>query len=214
MKNYYNMIITTLKQQLKSLKRDRLYTALNLCGFVLGLSVSMILALYVYREYNIDKCFPDHKNIYLLVNAKDNSVRIDCDLAEMLKDRFPEVENTTVLGGGAFSGAYLHGISNNEFLNNIWIGSVNNDFFRMFSVKTLIGDPNSPFADPNSAVLTASTAQKLFGRLDVVGESVSFLGYLDFVVSAVVEDMPENSGFSKIEMFANSQNKDTDRYNR
>ena len=85
-------MISTLMQQLRSLKSNKLFTALNLCGFVLGLTASMILALYVYREYNVDKCFPKHENIYLLVNAENNSVPINYDLAEMLKDRFPEVE--------------------------------------------------------------------------------------------------------------------------
>ena len=202
------MITIILKQQLQILKRNRLFTALNLCGFVFGLTASMILALYVYREYNIDKCFPNHENIYLLVNAKNNRVSIDCDLVEMLKDRFPEVENAAPLNGGNWSGTYLRGISNNEFITNVWFGSVNNDFFRMFSVKTLFGDPNSPFIDPNSAVITASTAQKLFGKLDVVGEPVSVSGWYESVVSAVVGDMPENSGFSKADFFVNSQNKD------
>jgi putative ABC transport system permease protein len=73
----------------------------------------------------------------------------------------------------------------------------------MFSVKTLLGNPQSPFADDNSAALTASLAQKLFGRLDVIGETVSYSGFYEFTVSAVVEDMPENSSFAKVDIFTN-----------
>jgi putative ABC transport system permease protein len=202
------MIFTSIKQQLQSLKSNRLFTALNLCGFVLGLTASMILALYVYREYNVGKCFPNHKNIYLLVNARNNRVSIDCDLAEMLKDRFPEVENATPLNGFKRKETYLRDISNNELITDIGVASVSADFFRMFSVKMLIGNPDSPFTDPNSAVISASLAQKLFGRLDVVGESFSLSGWLDSAVSAVVEDLPEDSGFSIFEVFINSENKD------
>ena len=92
------MIITTLKQNLRSLKRNQLFTTLNLCGFVLGLTATMILALYIYREYNVDKCFPNHKNIYLLANAENNNVNIDYDLAAMLKEGFPEVEDVVTFG--------------------------------------------------------------------------------------------------------------------
>jgi len=199
------MILHTLKQNLRSLNRNRLFTALNLCGFVMGLTASMILALYIYKEYNVDKCFPNHKNIYLLVNAKNNNVNIDWDLAAMLKDRFPEVEEAaTFFYSAAMQGAYLRGISNNEFITTFAIGSVTNDFFRMFSVKTLLGNPQSPFTDDNSAVLTASLAQKLFGRLDVIGETIDFSSFSECAVSAVIEDLPENSSFAKTTFFVNS----------
>ena len=207
-----NTIIITLKQNLRSLNRNRLFTALNLCGFVLGLTASMILALYIYREYNVDKCFPNHKNIYLLVNAENNNVATDYDLAEILKERFPEVENTTVFNAlPAMEGAYLRGASNNEFITAFTGSSVTNEFFRMFSLKTLIGNPQSLFADDNSMVLTASLAQKLFGRLDVIGETVDLLGFFEFAVSAVIEEMPENSGFAKIDFFVNG-NKPQNRF--
>ncbi|MDR0797026.1 MAG: ABC transporter permease, partial [Tannerella sp.] len=200
------MLINTLKQNLRSLKRNRLFTALNLCGFVLGLTASMILALYIYREYNVDKCFPNHENIYLLANAENNNVQIDYDLAEMLKDRFPEVEEAATLNYTTPNqGDYLRNVSDNEFITTFTTGSVTNSFFRMFSVKTLLGNPQSPFADDNSAVLAASLAQKLFGRLDVIGETVNLAGFLEFAVSAVVEDLPENSGFAKADFFVNSK---------
>ena len=198
--------ITTLKQNLRSLNRNQLFTTLNLCGFVLGLTASMILALYIYREYNVDKCFPNHKNIYLLVNAEKNEVNIDCDLAEMLKDRFPVVEEAAMFNCvPASQGSYLRNVSNNEFITTFTTGSVTNDFFRMFSIKTLLGNPQSPFTDDNSAVLTASLAQKLFGRLDVVGEIVNLSGRQEFAVSAVIEDMPQNSSFAKADFFINSK---------
>jgi len=200
------MLLTTLKQNLRSLKRNRLFTLLNLSGFVLGLTASMILALYIYREYNVDKCFPDYKNTYLLVNAKDNNVYIDYDLAELLKDRFPEVKGAvTVNYSPSWQGSYLRSVSNNEFITSFTTGSVTNDFFRMFSIKTILGNPQSPFSDDNSAVLTASLAQKLFGKVDVVGEMINFGGFFDFAVSAVIEDLPENSSFSKADFFINSK---------
>ena len=135
--------ITTLKQNLRSLNRNQLFTTLNLCGFVLGLTASMILALYIYREYNVDKCFPNHENIYLLVNAENNNVAIDCDLAVMFKERFPEVEQTATFDYNYNSSAYLRN-SDNNFISPIIMGYVTNDFFQMFSVKTLIGDSCFP----------------------------------------------------------------------
>jgi putative ABC transport system permease protein len=206
------MIFTTIKQNLRSLKRNRLFTALNLCGFVLGLTASMILALYIYREYNVDKCFPNYQNIYLLVNTENNNVNIDFDLAAMLKDRFPEVEEAaTFYYSAAGQGAFLRGESNNEFITDFSICSVTNNFFRMFSVKTALGDPQSPFTDDNSVALTVSMAQKLFGRLDVVGETVYYSRTREHVVSAVIEDMPVNSAFAKAGFFVNS-NKPENRF--
>ena len=178
------MIITTLKQSLRSLNRNLLFTMLNLCGFVLGLTASMILALYIYREYNVDKCFPNYENIYLLANAENNNVYIDYDLAALLKERFPEVEKAATFHfspASSYIGTYLRGISNNEFITTFTRSPATNDFFRMFSVKTILGNPQSPFTDDNSAVLTASLAQKLFGRPDVIGESLYFPAILNML---------------------------------
>ncbi|MDR2233395.1 MAG: ABC transporter permease [Tannerella sp.] len=203
------MFFTTLIQNLRSLKRNRLFTALNLSGFVLGLTASMILALYIYREYNMDKCFPGYENIYLLVNAEDNRVNLDYDLAGLLKEGFPEVEQTAMLNSFAsMENFYLRGASNNEFITDFTLGSVPGDFFRMFSVKTMLGNPEAPFVADNSVALAASLAQKLFGRLDVVGETIDFAGLFEFTVSAVVEDMPENSSFAKTDFFVNSHKPD------
>jgi len=198
--------ITTLKQNVRSLDRNKFFTVLNLCGFTLGLAASMILALYVYREYNVNKCFPNHENIYLLANAKDNNVPIDYDFAALLKDHFPEVEDAATFGYAYSPDYYLRNTSDNEFITGIAICYVTNDFFRLFSVKTLLGDPQSPFTDDNSAVITASLAQKLFGRLDVIDETVDYGGYRRHTISAVVEDIPENSNFPKANFFVNSQN--------
>ena len=199
----------TLKQNLRSLKRNNLFTVFNLCGFVLGLTASMILALYIYREYNVDQCFPNYKNIYQLVNAENNNVNIDFDLAEMLKERFPVVEEAaTLFYFTSMEDMYVSSGSSNEFITDFTMGAVTNDFFRMFSVKTLLGNPQSPFVDDNSVALTASLAQKLFGMLDVIGETVAFFGNYEFTVSAVVEEMPENSSFAKTDFFINSHKPD------
>ncbi|MDR2232373.1 MAG: ABC transporter permease [Tannerella sp.] len=199
------MIITTLIQNLRSLKRNKLFTALNLSGFVLGLTASMILALYIYREYNVDKCFPNHENIYLLINSEDNGVNIDYDLAGMLKEGFPEVEDAVTFECyPASQGSYLRNVSKNGFVTTFTTCTATNDFFRMFSVKTLIGSPQSPFTDDNSTVITASLAQKLFGRLDVVGEIIDVSGRNEFVISAVIEDFSENSSFAKADFFINN----------
>src|SRR3546814_913180 len=74
-------------------------------------------------------------------------------------------------------------------------------FFRLFDFAFLRGDQNTPLASLNDIVLTESLARQLFGKTDVVGQSIAFDTLSTLVVSGVIEDIPQNSRFSDVEYF-------------
>jgi putative ABC transport system permease protein len=69
---------------------------------------------------------------------------------------------------------------------------VEHNFLTSFSFKLIYGDPETALQEPMSAVLTESTAMKLYGRTDVLGESYD-LGPVPLTVTGVLEDVPANS---------------------
>jgi putative ABC transport system permease protein len=70
-------------------------------------------------------------------------------------------------------------------------------FFGVFTLPLLRGDPDRALVEPNSLVLTESTARKYFGRIDVVGEvmTVDFGEPEALQITGVAKDIPGNSHF-------------------
>lgn len=181
---------------------------LNIGGFAVGFAVCMILALYTLNEYTIDKGFPDHRHIFRVIDAKKNTSSIDYDMAAQLKEQYPEIKSAfpqNYIRIGANHPVFLKKQSGEDYIMISEMISTTNDFFKTFSVKIIAGNTDRPFADLNSVVLSRSTAKKLFGRTDVVGEQLNVGSLFDLSVSAVAEDLPANASFGA-NIFYNSQN--------
>jgi putative ABC transport system permease protein len=72
---------------------------------------------------------------------------------------------------------------------------VDTAFLQMFDFPLLKGDRKTALLKPNSVVLTASTARKLFGSEDPMGKTITHFANdtVLFRVTGVAADAPENS---------------------
>jgi putative ABC transport system permease protein len=85
------------------------------------------------------------------------------------------------------------------------IMSVSAEFFGMFSTRFVLGDPSKPLPNPNSVVLTESSARKLFGNLDPLGKEIVVWHMYTLTVTGVIKDFPENSSINA-NMIVNMEN--------
>ncbi|MGE5457275.1 MAG: ABC transporter permease, partial [Methanococcaceae archaeon] len=200
------MLIYNLKCSLRNIRNNKLLSFLNLTGFTVGFSICIIISLFIFKEYTVDRGFDNHKSIYRLIDSIRNSPRMDYDIAAALKQKFPEIsEATTVFCLSFNTPQYAKSVNRAEFVRVNEIISTNNSFFRIFTLPVLAGNKESPFADLNSIIVTRSTALKLFGKIDILGEIIQFASSIKLPVSAVIEDMPENSSMNA-DLFFNSEN--------
>nr|NQU92490.1 ABC transporter permease [Bacteroidota bacterium] len=78
-----------------------------------------------------------------------------------------------------------------KMVNNVsWADS---SFFQIFTFPFIIGNPALALREPFTAVLTKSTAEKLFGDADPMGKTIRYNGKNDYLVTGIVEDPPQNS---------------------
>jgi putative ABC transport system permease protein len=201
------MLIQHLKFSVRKLKQNKMFSFLNITGFAFGFAVCMVLALFAFKEHNVDKCYPDYTKIYRIIDTKKNSSRIDFDIARPLKEQYPDIKSVIPLNYMNFGGnpTFLKKQTGNDFVMANEMISTTNDFFKAFSVKIIEGNAEKPFADLNSVVLTLSTARKLFDRTDVIGEHVDLGDISELSVSAVSEDLPSNSSLAT-DIFFNADN--------
>ena len=100
--------------------------------------------------------------------------------AVVLNDKLPEIEKMARIdfhmGGG--KSPLLRVIKGNESetfqVNDIIYAD--STFFDIFSFSVVQGDAKTSLTEPNSIVLTVSTANKIFGNSDPVGKTIEFIG--------------------------------------
>jgi len=197
------MFFYHLGNSLRNLFKNKVYSLFNIAGFSVGFTICIISGLYIYREYNIDKSYKDYQNIYRLVDDEKNMSVMQYDISGSLRNSIPEIKNITPVLP-VDNEFVIKNVEGDNYITLPNAISTENDFFKIFQLDFLAGNPARPFTSDPAVVLTRSAAHKLFGRNDIVGEQIQIYGNV-IPVTAVVEDMPENSSL-KTEMFINSEN--------
>ena len=188
-----NYIITAIR----NISRFKLHSFINIGGLAIGISIFTLIMLYVVSELSYDKYHENYENIYQLSVNKDLATAPH--LGYMLKEKFPEIKYMVrAIPNGDETKAYLKDLDSNrniEFDNIIYATA---DFFNLFSIEVIAGNISSALTNPNSIVLTESTALKLFGTTDVVNKTIEYIGLggsikLNLTITAIIADAPKNS---------------------
>lgn len=186
---------------LRALKRQKLNTLLNVLGLSVGMSSVAFLALFAITEFDYDKYHQQSGDIYrLAVNfpdtnlGKEGSAVVPGVFKSWLPEQFPqEVSVTTHIGQqDPFFSLY----KDNERLNNIPINWADQDLGKVFDIPVVAGDLAFALSKPNQLAISETVARSLFGRTNVVGESLLLNNVLDVTVQAVFKDLPLNTHLS------------------
>jgi putative ABC transport system permease protein len=70
--------------------------------------------------------------------------------------------------------------------------SADSNFFQLFSIKLIKGEPDNVLTNVTDLVITESTAMRYFGSDDPIGKTMKFFNQ-DFTVKGISEDVPDNS---------------------
>lgn len=191
------MIRNYIKTAIRSLTKNKGFTAINVLGLALGLAACLLIVFYVADELSYDKYNVNASRIYRVnedLKLGENKVQYAVcmpPLAQALKRDFSQVENTVRLknAGG------MHVKKGNENILEYNVLFADPTLFDVFTLPVLYGNKASALTEPNTVVITESTAKKYFGRVNVVGESLVTDGNHAIKITAVIKDIPEQSHF-------------------
>ncbi len=195
-KNYFKVAFRNL------LKRKG-FSLINILGLAIGMAVCLLIILFIQSELSYDKHNQKADNIYRLVLERYYPGRstsysiIPQSIGSAVKAEFPEVLESTRIFNLGGNGSFFLRIGEKTFEEKRVLAADSN-FFNVFTCKVVHGDPASALEKPNSAVINETTAKRYFGTTDAVGKQFETDGddsTQTFMVSAVVEDWPENSHF-------------------
>lgn len=186
-----------IKTALRSLWNNKSYGLLNIAGLAVGIAAAALIFLWAEDEISYNHHHKDFDQIYKVMGHQtyDNTTHTFSStpgkLAAAMKVEIPGIEITSRTNWGTralFS-------KDNE---NIYEQGVNVDstFFMIFDFPFLYGNPNKPFDQLHSMVISRKVAEKFFGRAeDAYGQSLQLNNEKEYLVSGVFEDLPKNSSF-------------------
>lgn len=184
------MLKSYFKTTLRALRKQKLFTLINVFGLAVGLSVALLILLYLQAELSYDKSYARGEQIYRVlrkseVNAQGYLIGItSAPYAPALKNDLPESirDALRVLPGDG-----LVKYANHTFLEKKFF-LVDENFFEFFSFPFAKGDPASALVNPNGVVLTAAMAHKYFGAEDPMGQTLRVDERYDFIVTGVLAE--------------------------
>jgi len=177
---------------LRSFRRNRSHPILSLTGLTVGMTVFLLIALWVEFQWSFDKFHANGDRIYRIILGYTKTTGIDEAVAPLplgpaLKDDYSEFSAYT-----RFLSVMLPLQHNGEVYRER-SSLVDPDFLTMFSFPLLAGDGNENLLDPGSIVLSESLAHRIFGDQSPLGQVIEYDEANSFLVTGVVEDAPANS---------------------
>ena len=189
------MIGSYIKTSGRSLVRNKLFSAINIFGLAISMSVGLLLIALLSDMFAYDKFHEKGTRIYRVISKyqyldqeDQNYYASSSPMAgKEILETVPGIERTVLMYGiesdvkAGETTVPLKGFWANEFL------------FDVFSFQLVEGNSSTALKNPFSLVLTQTAAKKLFGDGSAMGKTVTLFTDKDFTVTGIVKDVPKFS---------------------
>jgi len=195
------MIKNYFKIAFRQLLRNKGYTAINIFGLAIGLASFLLISLYVIDEWSYDRYNKKADRIYRInadirFGGTDMRLTVSSDpMGPTLKKDYPQVEEYVRIYASGGTKLIRKG---NEFIDEANVAHADSTLFDVFTLPAVSGDAKTALNEPNTVVITESTAKKYFGSTDAIGKTIETRDRNTelYKVTAVIKDIPHSSHFN------------------
>ena len=184
------------KTTIRNLRRNKSYSSLNILGLAIGIACAGLIFLWIENEMTWDQFNTKKDRLYFVrENQKYDTYTATFGstpglLGPAMLAEIPGIANTCRTSEGDMSLLFTIGDKSVYAFGKYAEPSL----FTMFTLPFVQGNAKTAFSQLNSIVITEKTARKFFGNEDdVIGKRVRIDNKLDYLVSGVLKDIPENS---------------------
>ena len=186
-----------IKIAIRNLLKQKSFTFINVIGLAVGMTCFVLIFLYVRFELSYDDSHEKADQIYRVAIERiyPDKVRLwgrtAFPIAQAFQEEYEEILQGTRLLANNNTIVITYGEKNIEE-NRVMFADPN--FFEVFTIPLIQGDPKTALSQQNSAVVTQETARKFFGQENARGKMIT-IGNAAYMITGVTENMPENSHF-------------------
>lgn len=192
----------------RNLKRQKLFSAINLLGLTAGIVSTLLIYLYVQQELSYDRFHEKADNIYRINQTfiwgdhdPNQFASLGPGVAYAIISDIPEAKEVVRVHP---AGDYIvtNAVSKTDIrsFDQTGILAADSNFFNVFTFPLLKGNEKTALKKPASVILTEKSALKYFGTTDAFGKLLQFStiipsGKIEFTceVTGIAKDLPENS---------------------
>ncbi len=188
-----SMLKNHLKLVLRKLKKEKVYSFVNIFGLTIGLTAFLIIALYVKDELSFDKGIAKYDNTYrIYYEHKEWGIRgrLASNYLEIVGDNIPQITRFSRITN--YNNPQLLTVGESSIYSNKVL-RVDPNFFEFFNFELKNAKPESVFNNSSTVVITTELAEKLFGDENPIGQAIEFDKKETLFVSALVEPAEKNS---------------------
>jgi putative ABC transport system permease protein len=181
----------------RNIRKSKLFTFINAFGLAVGFASCLLIASFLYDEWNYDRSPVHSRDIYrveLNTDNRDYYSAVDVAVGAGIRSAFPEVVASTRLI--RWSNIFVQR-EEKQFKEQA-IAVVDSNFFEFFSLPFESGDVHKALTGPDQVVLSRADAIKYFGTANAIGRSllIGTGNSLPYKVVGVLADMPANRHFN------------------
>lgn len=191
-----DMIIHNLRFIFRRLAKQKLHTSLHIVGLSMGLSVCLLIGLFINNELSFDQYHKKAAQIYRVNQVwEDNSEKLveygtPAPVPAALAEEIPEIES---VGIAYPQSEKIIEVPGKERFKQEHILMANTGLLQMFDFKVIKGNKDLALEAPLQAILSQSTAEKFFGEAEPMGKTFLYKNEHTITVTGIMEDQPQNT---------------------
>lgn len=201
----YSMFKSYFTIAWRNLRKNTGYSMINIGGLALGMTVAIFIGLWIYDELSYNMYHRNYDDIaQVWAGGYDpasgeisGSYALQRPVGTVLGNNYPQHFEHVLMAWGPGK----HTIASGENAFNKTGMFIDGGVIDMLSLDMVKGTRTS-LKDPHSIILSASSAETLFGSADPVNKTLKIDGHMDVTVTGVYQDIPQNNRFAEVHFFA------------
>src|SRR5574341_1239045 len=177
-----------LKVAWRTIIKYKVFSAINIFGLALSMSVCLILILLLEEQTSYDRFHQNNDRIYRVISDVKasnghiwNFATSPAPLGPVLRADYPGIQEAVRMRRLPTTAIYQEqGLAIKALF-------AEPAFFRVFSFKLAGGDPQTALAEPHSIILSEELADKFFGKENPVGKTLQIEGVGDVAITGVLK---------------------------
>ncbi|MFC2139199.1 ABC transporter permease [Bacteroidota bacterium] len=189
------MLKNYLKTAYRGLKKNKTYSAINLAGLAVAVTAVIFISIYIQHNLEYDNFHVKVDNLYRISvityreGVKETEgFQFTPPIGPALVNELADVKSYTRFRRPVTEN-FRYKDKSVKIENLLYADST---FFNLFSFDLIKGNKSRLLTDPFTIVLSESTAKRIFGGSDPIGQILS-AGGNDYLVTGVAADVPSNS---------------------
>ena len=202
--NHTAMFKNNLKIAWRGLLKQKIFSAIKIGGFSLGITACFLISLFILDELSYDQHYKDKDRIYRLVNfynepgGPQKGVSLPAPIKSVLDSDFPEIEKSARLiifewfDNGDNQFRLVNNVENSYEEGFIYADP---EILEILEIPMVYGEHSEALSLPNSIVISKKKSEKYFPGRNPIGETI-ILNENEanpFIIGGVMEDFPPNS---------------------